>query len=59
MFANERRCNDWSEVIEEARAMNATGTGITGGDPMLDMEKSLEAIRQLKSAFGKKNHIHL
>lgn len=59
MFANERRCNNWSEVIEEARAMNATGTGITGGDPMLDMEKSLEAIRQLKSAFGKKHHIHL
>ena len=59
MFANERRCRDWSEVIEEGRAMNATGTGITGGDPMLDMEKSLEAIRQLKSAFGPEHHIHL
>ena len=59
MFANERRCTNWSEVIEEARAMNATGTGITGGDPMLDMEKSLEAIKQLKSAFGKEHHIHL
>ena len=59
MFANERRCSDWSEVIEEAQAMNATGTGITGGDPMLDMEKSLEAIKQLKTAFGKEHHIHL
>ena len=59
MFANERRCQDWSEVIEEARAMNATGTGITGGDPMLDMEKSLEAIKQLKSALGAEHHIHL
>tara|TARA_B100000925_G_scaffold275500_1_gene241846 strand:- start:2612 stop:3697 length:1086 start_codon:yes stop_codon:yes gene_type:complete len=59
MFANERRCSDWNEVIEEGRAMNATGTGITGGDPMLDMEKSLEAIRQLKSAFGEEHHIHL
>ena len=59
MFANERRCKDWSEVIEEAIAMNATGTGITGGDPMLDMDKSLEAIVQLKSAFGKSHHIHL
>ena len=59
MFANERRCKNWSEVIEEARAMNATGTGITGGDPMLDMEKSLEAIKQLKSALGKEHHIHL
>ena len=59
MFANERRCNDWDEVIEEARAMNATGTGITGGDPMLDMEKSLEAVKQLKAAFGPQHHIHL
>ena len=38
MFANERRCSSWHEVIEEGRAMNATGTGITGGDPMLDSE---------------------
>tara|TARA_B100001248_G_C27381156_1_gene457014 strand:- start:958 stop:2043 length:1086 start_codon:yes stop_codon:yes gene_type:complete len=59
MFANERRCQNWQEVIEEAIAMNATGTGITGGDPMLDMEKSLEAIKQLKSAFGNGHHIHL
>ena len=48
MFANERRCTSWDEVIEEGQAMNATGTGITGGDPMLDLEKTLEAVRQLK-----------
>jgi len=59
MFANERRCSTWEDVIEEGRAMNATGTGITGGDPMLDLERSLEAIRQLKSAFGPDHHIHL
>ena len=59
MFANERRCSDWSEVIEEGRAMRATGTGITGGDPMLDMERSLEAVKQLKAAFGPEHHIHL
>ena len=41
MFANERRCSSWDEVIEEGHAMKATGTGITGGDPMLDLEKSL------------------
>ena len=58
MFANERRCTSWEEVIEEGRAMNATGTGITGGDPMLDLEKTLEAVRQLKSAFGPEHHVH-
>tara|TARA_B100000900_G_scaffold146770_1_gene124481 strand:+ start:23388 stop:24473 length:1086 start_codon:yes stop_codon:yes gene_type:complete len=59
MFANERRCTTWDEVIEEGRAMNATGTGITGGDPMLDIEKSLEAVKQLKAEFGPQHHIHL
>ena len=59
MFANERRCTSWDEVIEEGQAMNATGTGITGGDPMLDLEKTLEAVRQLKAAFGPEHHIHV
>ena len=42
MFANERRCSTWEEVIEEGHAMKATGTGITGGDPMLDAERPLK-----------------
>ena len=32
----------WEEVIEEGHAMKATGTGITGGDPMLDPERLLK-----------------
>ncbi len=58
MFANERRCSNWDEVIEEARAMRATGTGITGGDPMLDFEKTIEAIQVLKKEMGNDHHIH-
>ena len=45
MFANERPCTSFDEVIEEARAMNATGAGITGGDPLMDREHTLEGIR--------------
>jgi pyruvate formate-lyase activating enzyme-like uncharacterized protein len=61
MYANERRCevDDWAAVIEEGSAMKATGTGITGGDPMMARERSIEACKQLKSAFGKNHHIHL
>ena len=59
MFANERRCTDFSEVIQEAIAMNATGTGITGGDPLLDAQKSIEAISVLKAELGKQHHIHM
>jgi len=59
MFANERPCTSLDEVIEEARAMNATGTGITGGDPLMAREQSLEAIRRLKQEFGEAHHIHM
>ena len=58
MFANERRCNSFDEVIEEAKAMRATGTGITGGDPMLDFDKTVEAVKILKEEFGPEHHIH-
>ena len=58
MFANERRCSNFDEVIEEGRAMKATGTGITGGDPMLDFDKTVEAVKALKAAFGSEHHIH-
>ena len=58
MFANERRCTNFDEVIEEGKAMRATGTGITGGDPMLDFEKTVEAVKALKAAFGSEHHIH-
>lgn len=59
MFANERPCNSFDEVIEEARAMNATGAGITGGDPLMDREHTLEGIRRLRQEFGPSFHMHM
>jgi pyruvate formate-lyase activating enzyme-like uncharacterized protein len=47
------------EILEEARAMRATGTGITGGDPLMDRERTLDAIRMLKAEFGPQHHIHM
>ena len=61
MFANERRVDigDWDAVIEEARAMNATGAGITGGDPVMARERVLEACKILKNEFGNDFHLHM
>ena len=59
MFANERRCESFDEVIEEARAMRATGAGITGGDPLMARERTLEGIRRLKAEFGSSFHLHM
>tara|TARA_Y100000768_G_scaffold302472_1_gene236358 strand:+ start:64 stop:1080 length:1017 start_codon:yes stop_codon:yes gene_type:complete len=61
MYANERRVDigDWDAVIEEARAMNATGAGITGGDPVMARERVLEGIKILKKEFGDDFHLHM
>jgi pyruvate formate-lyase activating enzyme-like uncharacterized protein len=64
-WANERKL-DWSDekaaldaMVEEARSLNAKGTGITGGDPLYDPERTVRAIRHLKATFGPKHHVHL
>tara|TARA_Y100001970_G_scaffold201294_1_gene244917 strand:+ start:629 stop:1765 length:1137 start_codon:yes stop_codon:yes gene_type:complete len=59
MYANERPCESFDEVIEEARAMRATGAGITGGDPLMARDRSLEGIRILKDEFGSEFHLHM
>ncbi len=58
-YANELRAYSDSDIIGEAEAMDAKGTGITGGDPLCDMERTLHYIRLLKERFGPGHHIHL
>jgi pyruvate formate-lyase activating enzyme-like uncharacterized protein len=58
-FANERKITDTYEMISEAHAMDALGTGITGGDPLLETDRSVESIGALREEFGNSHHIHL
>ncbi len=58
-FANERRVTKSSEVLDEARLMDAKGTGITGGDPLAAVQRTVECIGALKEEFGDSHHIHL
>ena len=62
IYANERPLNDEKEteaIIEEAKACDANGAGITGGDPLVKLDRTVEYIKLLKKAFGKEFHIHL
>lgn len=59
IYANEGRVTDDAGIIAEAESMEATGTGITGGDPLGVMDRTLGAIKLLKGHFGKEHHIHL
>jgi uncharacterized protein len=58
-YANEAIVNSIGEILKEAREMNALGTGITGGEPLLELERVIEYIRALKAEFGSEHHIHL
>lgn len=59
VFANEVRVKSDQDIIEEARSMDALGTGITGGEPLLKLNRVLHYINLLKSEFGEKHHVHL
>lgn len=59
VYANERPVNEKREIIEEARIQEALGAGVTGGDPLARLDRTVEYIELLKENFGKKFHIHL
>lgn len=74
-FANERRINSADDnsvndntftnehsadgLIKEAALMKARGAGITGGDPLMKLERTIGFIEKLKKEFGREFHIHL
>jgi pyruvate formate-lyase activating enzyme-like uncharacterized protein len=59
VFANEREAKSDLDIIEEANAIGALGTGITGGEPLLKRDFVIRSIRSLKREFGEDHHIHL
>lgn len=59
IFANERVVSSPEDILEEAQAIDALGTGITGGEPLLRLDMVLDIIHMLKKNLGKDHHIHL
>lgn len=56
--------NEWetkkdSDVISEITLCSSNGAGITGGDPLLVIDRTIRLIKLLKKRFGKKFHLHL
>src|SRR3989338_11016548 len=52
-YANERKVAHSEDIIAEALQMDAKGAGITGGDPLSRLDKTVDAIKLLKAKFGK------
>jgi hypothetical protein len=59
VFANEHPVDIPAQIIEVAESMSALGTGITGGEPLLCLDKVTAYCRLLKEHFGADHHIHM
>ncbi len=59
IYANERKVETPDDVLLEAELMQAKGAGITGGDPLSKLDRTVDCIKLLKAKFGKQFHIHL
>jgi pyruvate formate-lyase activating enzyme-like uncharacterized protein len=59
VFANEVPVDIPSQIIDVAESMSALGTGVTGGEPLLVLDKVAAYCRMLKEHFGSDHQIHL
>ncbi|MFH1505626.1 MAG: radical SAM protein [archaeon] len=62
IYANEwqlKNEKDKKTLIEEAKLCDSKGAGITGGDPLVKLDRTIKYIKLLKKTFGKDFHIHL
>ncbi|MDW8010634.1 MAG: radical SAM protein, partial [Sulfolobales archaeon] len=59
VYVNEVPVGDPKDVVEEVAASMSEGVGITGGDPLLTLERVEEYVKLLKEVFGSRFHVHL
>ena len=62
IFADEWELDneeDTEKLMREAEYIDATGAGITGGDPLIVWERTKKYISLLKDTFGSDFHMHL
>ncbi len=58
-WANEVPVSSKDDVVHEAQLCSSTGAGVTGGEPLARLERTLGHIRMLKGVFGPQFHVHL
>ena len=59
VFADEMPVADEADILFEVKAINGEGAGISGGDPLCDLDRTLKYIRLLKKEHGLDFHLHL
>jgi len=58
-YVNDCLVRSTEDIICELVASGSVGASLTGGDPLVKLDKTISTIRTLKNFFGNKFHIHL
>ncbi|MFW9869534.1 MAG: radical SAM protein [Candidatus Thorarchaeota archaeon] len=59
VFADEIPVSDENDILFEAKAIKSEGVGISGGDPLCRLERTLNYLILLKKEHGPDFHTHL
>lgn len=59
IYVNEWKTNLLEDLEKEVILGQSKGCGITGGDPLSKIDRTVKYIKFLKEKFGKSFHIHL
>ncbi len=58
-YVDEERIDSIDELLTYIEIVGGRGASLTGGDPLIEIDKTINIIKSLKSYFGEKFHIHL
>lgn len=58
-YVNEEKVSTVEEAVVEVQRQGALGASLTGGDPLLRLDRTLALVKALKDHFGERFHIHL
>lgn len=59
VYINEWPTRKEKDLFEEIRLCSSKGAGITGGDPLARLDRTVRYIKLMKKKFGRSFHIHL
>ena len=59
VFADELPVSTEDDILFEVDAIKGEGAGMSGGDPLCALDRTVEYIHLLKSKYGPDFHIHL
>jgi len=59
VYADEMLVRNEGDILLESESIGAEGAGLSGGDPLCTLDRTLDYLSLLKNSHGEQFHIHL